>query len=388
MINHSQIKQKAQRRYQDFLRAYIENKNFFTLELPVGKTPQNYIKLRDKTTELLNNSKAKLGYGYSVELTIKNTHKYGQQSLPTKITIDSEIDYLKFINKISEFSKFKSNIELILSSVPQLEQWITKYPLKVINYANKWEDLLKVCRYFLANPNPDLYLRELPIAIHTKFIEENKKIVTLLLEAILPPQSIKPAEGKNHIFEQKFSLKYEEPLVRLRILDRRVKEENNSPVFDLLTPLSEFKQINLKASNCFITENKMNFLTLPNLKDSFAIWGGGYKTQILKSVNWLNTCKIFYWGDIDAHGLRILSQFRGYFPQTVSVMMDRDTYQEFKEFAVDIDPSEPEDLSNLSSEEYNSYSFVCRQGKRLEQEHISQDFAVKSLAKCLINSIG
>lgn len=388
MINPSQIKRKANHKYKDFLRASIENQIFFPLELPIGRVPQEYLQLRDELTQLLDNSKEKLGYGYSVELTSKNTRNNGQQSLPTKISIDSEVDYLKLLNKKLEFNKFKTNIQLILSSVPQLKQWIIKYPLKVIDYADRWEDLLKVCRYFLANSNSNLYLRELPITVHTKFIEENKAIITSLLETILPSEIIKVVDKKQkHIFEQKFSLKYEEPLVRLRILDRQVKEENNFPVLDLLTPLSEFEQINLKANNCFITENKMNFLTLPNLKDSFAIWGGGYRTQILKSVNWLNSCNIFYWGDIDAHGLKILAQFRGYFPQTISVMMNKITYKQFEQFAVDVEPLQPENLPNLNPEEYDLYLFASSKGKRLEQEHIEQNFAVEYLSNCLSSSV-
>ena len=329
MINPSQIKQKAQRKYKEFLQATIEQKKFFPLELPVGKIPQNYIELRDELTEIIDNSKETIGYGYSVELASKNTRKYGQQSLLTKISIDSEVDYLKLLNKKSEFNKFKTNVQLICFLIPQLKRWLLQHPQKVIEYSDIWKDLIKVCCYFLTNPNPNLYLRELPIAVHTKFIEENQAIITSLLEEILPLESIKTVDKKKkHIFEQKFLLKYEQPLVRLRILDRQVKEENNFPVLDLLTPLSEFEQIRLNVKNCFIPENKMNFLTLPDLNSSIAIWGSGYSIQMLKAVNWLSDLNIFYWGDIDTDGFKIFSQFRGYFSQTISVMMDWSTFKE------------------------------------------------------------
>ena len=386
MINPSQIKQKAERKYQQFLRSVIDQQNFFPLELPVGKIPQEYIPLRDEVTCLRDKSKTNLGYGYTVELKTKNTRHYGEQSLPTKISIDTEIDYLKLIKKQAEFSKFKTNIELIRLSVPQLEQWILNNPQKIVDYADKWEDLLKVCRYFQTNPRPNLYIRELPIEVHTKFIEDNKSIISSLLEAILPIEAIQPIDKqKKHIFEQKFSLKYEETLVRFRILDKHLQEQYHLPFSDLTVLLSEFAQINLKKYCCFITENKMNFLTLPNLKDSFAIWGGGYRTQILKSVIWLADCPIFYWGDIDADGFKILDQFRGYFPQTVSVMMNEDTFRAFEKFTVNVEQAEPENLSNLTTKEYTLYTKVCRGGKRLEQEHLCQDFAVKYLKDILLH---
>ena len=329
-------------------------------------------------------SLSQIGYGYTLELTPKNTRKWGLQSLPSKLTIDTREDYLKLLNKQTEFKKFQVNIKLIRSSISKLETWLYKNPQKVVANSDKWQDLLKVCLYFQNTPYPNLYLRELPIKVHTKFIEKTKTIINSLLEAILPVKSIQIAEkNSNHFFEQKFSLNYDEPLVRLRLLDKQLKEKYNFPVSDLLTPLSEFKQLNLKHHNFFITENKMNFLTLPNLQNSFAIWGSGYKTQILKSVDWLNFCDIFYWGDIDVDGFKILSQFRKYFPQTVSIMMNQDTFKSFEEFSVNIKNCEPENLSNLTIEEHTLYYFVSKSGKRLEQEHITQNFVVENLSRLL-----
>ena len=203
MINPSQIKQKAERKYKQFLKSIINQQYFFPLELPIGKIPKDYIQLRDEINYLFEKSQSNLGYGYTVELTTKNTQKYGEQSLPTKISIDTETDYLKLINKQAEVIKFQSNIELIRLSVPKLEQWMLNNPQKVIDYAEQWEDLLKVCRYFQSNPHPNLYIRELPIEVHTKFIEQNKSIITALLAAILPAKVIQPVDKQKNIFLNK-----------------------------------------------------------------------------------------------------------------------------------------------------------------------------------------
>ena len=384
MINPEKIKQIATRKYPEFLQSIIANQDFLPLNLPIGKVPKDYIQLRNEVNKLINKSKEKLGYGYTIELQIKNTHNYGHQSLPNKITINTKEDYLQFINKQAEFTKFKTNLELIRSSFPELETWILTNPQKIIKHAEQWQYLLKVSRYFKQNYYPNLYIRELPIEIHTKFIEDNKQIISSLLEAVFPIEAIQPVDKqKKHIFEQKFSLKYEEPLIRFRILDRQLQEQYRLPFSDLSVPLSEFAQINFKNHYCFITENKLNFLTLPNLNNSFAIWGSGYKIQSLTSVAWLNSCSIVYWGDMDADGFKILHQLRSYFPRTISVMMDENTFKAFEKFAVDIERSEPEKLANLTEEEYKLYSYVSHEGKRLEQEHISHDFAVKYLMSIL-----
>lgn len=382
MINPSEIKQKALRKYPEFLQAVIEDKNFFPLKFPVGKTSRNYIQLRGELNQLIESSKSQIGYGYTVELIIKNTQKLGKQSLPNRISIETESDYLKFLGKQTEFKKFQANIKLILFSIPQLEQWLRQNPTKVIDYADKWSDLLKVCLYFQNNNQPKLYLRELPIAVHTKFIEENKGVLSSLLEEILPFEAIQTVDKyKKHKFEQKFSLRYEEPTVRFRILDKQVKHKYHFPIFDLTTPLSEFEQINFQHLRCFITENKMNLLAFPSLVNSFTIWGGGYRTIMLKSTTWLSNCSIFYWGDIDADGFKILSQFRGYFPHTISIMMNEITFTTFEQFSVKVYPSQPENLLHLTKEEYRLYSLISKQGIRLEQEHISRDYVMEMLSK-------
>ena len=61
----------------------------------------------------------------------------------------------------------------------------------------------------------------------------------------------------------------------------------------------------------------------------------------------------------------------------------KNTFKAFEKFAVDIEQSEPEKLSNLTTEEYALYSYVSHYGKRLEQEHISQDLATQYLLNML-----
>ncbi len=386
MISPEQIQQKAERLYPSFLTSVITGDQFFPKKFEIGSRPKDFLDLREAVTLLISKSKQDLGYGYTVELETRNTHKYGQQSLPQRISIETEQDYLKLLKKEKEFSKFKTDLELIRSQVPELNHWVYQNPKKVIEYSDRWNDLLKVCQYFQRHPKPNLYIRELPIQIHTKFIEQNKGIIRNLLEAILPNELLLSVEDeKEDVFEKRFSLKYREPCIRLRILDQTLKAKYAFPVTDISTPISEFRQLNLNKHQFFITENLMNFLTLPNLENSFALFGSGYAIQILKSIKWLTSNPIFYWGDLDIDGFKILSQLRHYFPQATSIMMDLKTFETFQEFAVSVPESNPENLPNLTPEEQVLYSHLSLHGKRLEQEHISQDFANQYLQKLIYN---
>lgn len=117
----------------------------------------------------------------------------------------------------------------------------------------------------------------------------------------------------------------------------------------------------------------MPFLTLPSLDNSIAIFGSGYANQLLKNIAWLAKCPIFYWGDMDVDGFKILAQLRSHFPQTQSLMMNRQTYDAFQSFAVTVKPQVPEVLDCLSVPEQALCHYLAVQGLRLEQERIRQE---------------
>jgi hypothetical protein len=205
VINPIQIHQKADRLYPSFLRSIVTGENFFPLEFVVGSIPNDYLDLSVAVNLLIDKSKQQLGYGYTLELETRRMQKYGSQSLPKRIYIDSERDYLKLIKKEKEVVRFRLNIELIRSRVPALERWIQTYPLKIIEHSDQWNDLLKVCQYFQYTPKPNLYIRELPIQVHTKFIEQNQTVIRSLLEAIIPNEQLGSIDGeKEPIFEKRF----------------------------------------------------------------------------------------------------------------------------------------------------------------------------------------
>jgi len=130
----------------------------------------------------------------------------------------------------------------------------------------------------------------------------------------------------------------------------------------------------------------MNFLTLPQLDNTIGIFGSGYKVADLKNASWLADKRIFYWGDIDTHGLDILSQIRGYFKQTKAMMMDFETLNAFKDEWDSGQPINKEILPNLTSEEQMLFKFVRADNEntiRLEQEKITQDYVIKQFMKII-----
>jgi hypothetical protein len=380
MINPQGIKKKAVRLYNEYLTALLKSESFFPKEIPFGKvnSTDDYNIIKSEVKELINGSKDKLGYGYKVELARFNTRRYGLQSFPCRIYFENETDFLKFIKKEKEVSEFKISIFQIRERIPNLNDWINKNTSKVIDNIGKWNEMLKVCEYFQKNTKPNLYIRELPIEIHTKFIEENKGTLKQLLDFLLPNEAIRKDESE---FEKRFYLRYDEPLIRVRALDQSLLTKYNLSFSDFSIPIIIFNDLKLENGRFIITENKMNFLTLPYLKNTFGLFGGGFRIEILKQIDWLKKSDIIYWGDIDTQGFQILSQLRSYLPQTKSVMMDFETFNEFKDFTVTGTETNIDQLTNLTAEENQLFKYLLnlKEKNRLEQEKINHSFVVRKI---------
>ena len=384
MISPDEIKIKAERRYTPYLKSLMEGTVFEKILIPGDK---NYSKstqeFQKEIMALINHSKEKKGYGFSIDYQTVRTKSIGTQDLPVSIYFDSEKDFLKYLSKEKEVEQFKNDWQSIVSQFPELEMWGIKNPQKVIQHHKKWEDILKVCHYFKENPRPNLYIRELPIKVHTKFVEENKSIIRELLDIIIALHTDK----KENEFEKHFYLKYREPLVRFRILDVKISQSFFSGLDDISIPVNQFEKLALPLKRVIIVENKTTLyttLTLPGMNDSIAIFGSGYGVCNLKNVDWIKRMEVLYWGDLDAQGFEILSQVRGYFPHTKSILMDNATFDKYFEN----DLGTPSDIFaelHLNDQEKELYKLLKSNNWRLEQEKIPIEYVNENLLGTILS---
>lgn len=375
MIKATEILAKALKKYAHYLSALANGVPFERIVIPCDKKPSvDFKQYRLEYENIISKSKETKGYGYTISWCTITKKSIGQQDLPQEISFDTEVDYLKFLKKEKEVLQFKNNVCLIVSSFPELMGWIVKYPQRVIDNAGKWNDLMKVLAYFKSNPCPNLYIRELPIQVHTKFIETNKKVLKEMLDIVIAEHVL----FDESVFEKRYHLKYVEPLLRLRSLDDALSREFFSKISDVSFPISQICSLSLEIKNVFVVENQVNFLTFPKIPDSIVIWGHGYGVSCLKDIDFLKQANLYYWGDLDIQGFEILSQFRGYFPQTVSLLMDDQTFCKFYEGNHGVPNNVAVEL-NLTEEEYKLYNKIRSENLRLEQEKIPQQYLLETL---------
>jgi hypothetical protein len=167
--------------------------------------------------------------------------------------------------------------------------------------------------------------------------------------------------------------------IRFRALDSRLRLIANTDQADLKLDTDnfaklDFSQYPVPLKHVFITENEINFLTFPKVENALVIFGAGYGWDALAKAQWLHTCRLHYWGDLDTHGFAILHQLRQHFPQTQSLLMDQATLMQH-ESIWGVEPDQFKgDLTRLSAPENVVYNLLrdnrLRPNVRLEQEHI------------------
>ena len=201
-----------------------------------------------------------------------------------------------------------------------------------------------------------------------------------ILDFILP-ESEKNEEAA--CFEDRFHLKKPEPLIRIRILDGDYKI---SGLTDISLSPKDLQSLNLfkrGADIGIIIENLLNFLTFPKIKKGFCIWGKGKALSLLKTINWLSGISLYYWGDIDIEGFKMVDQLRHIFPHVRTFLMNKKTYEDHVGFAVKTKEQQPVDLIHLNDDENEMYRhlLVTPERNRLEQERISQTYLEQELLK-------
>lgn len=136
-------------------------------------------------------------------------------------------------------------------------------------------------------------------------------------------------------------------------------------LFQEILPSFDFSDL----KGTLIVENLELFYQLvPFSKKHLLIWGSGWKVASL--ISWASALPrpIYYWGDLDKDGYEIYGHIKSRFPNLQNLCMEMKTLEKNKSFLQKKDTylGPYAYVPDLQAE----YEFVCREGYRLEQEHL------------------
>jgi hypothetical protein len=362
------------------LAARLGSEPLFPLVLRLAKPTvrelgDNFAEARTWIRTLEEGSKGALGAGYEIGYAEINHRQLGANRVPQSLVVPSEADALALIGKRRQAELFDQLVRSTQETHPVLLSWVATHPLQLLDYADDWPRVLSVLSWFAAHPRPSIYARQIAVpGVHTKFLESRKRLLSELLDLVLPADAIDPQVSGAQAFEQRYGLVAKPALVRFRVLDRRLLLHG---LADVSTPVAEFARLDWPVQRVFITENEINGLAFPEAADSIVIFGLGYGLDRLGQIPWLRDKTILYWGDLDTHGFAILDSLRGVFPGARSFLMDRATLLSHRALWVREPERYDKPLSRLTAEESEVYDDLRfdRVGAqvRLEQERIAFD---------------
>ena len=323
---------------------------------------------------------------YRIEWRSVNHRVLGANRIPSAIWIDTLEQALGLIGKHRAAERFAGMVERTRETRAELIPWLAKRPLRALALAEEWPQLLAIVDWLSKHPRPEVYLRQVDLpGVHTKLIEGHRGVLAEFFDLVLPEEAIDATHTGAFGFCRRYGFLDKPARVRFRMLDPTVRLLPMASDQDITLAQAAFSSLAPPVATVFITENEINFLAFPNVRDSMVIFGAGYGFANLVAAHWLQEKNILYWGDIDTHGFAILNQLRGFFPHTVSFLMDRETLLAHRQFWGSEPQPQTGDLLRLTTEEQALYDQLRQHtwgvSVRLEQEKIGFRYLAAALQK-------
>lgn len=296
--------------------------------------------------------------------------------------VDRVEDAVLWLGKGQEAKAFAALVAVCQQQAPQLLPWLAKHPLKALALRRDFAKLLSVVAWLQARPLPGLYLRQMDLpGVHTKLVEGHQGVLGEWLALSLPPEARRP-QGKGFTERHGFLAKPER--IRFRSLDPACAPAPGWGGADVTLDANSFAALRPEVRRLWVIENETNFLAFPQVPGAWAVFGAGYGFEALAQAEWLRGCELWYWGDIDTHGLAMLDALRGHFPHLRSFLMDETTFQAASDFWGHEPSPTARALTRLTPAEQALHQGLLagRWGERLrlEQEHVAYGQVLQALA--------
>lgn len=378
MITPQEIAGKALRKYPEYLRSVIQGTSLFPLQIPADKKgATDFATLHKELEALISASKARTGYGYSLEYKRVLTRKHVEQDAISAIYFEREADYLKFLNKVAQAEEFKQTLTQLLQWRPAIKDWLLRQsPDVIFQYKDSWRSICSVVDYLLEHDVAGHYLRTIPVPVHTKFIQRFSAIIYSLLKFLHPERFTK----EDLTLDESLGLQKKPHLFMLRWLDKDYCQQFSAGMDIFGVTVEHLKGVSWPVRKIMLVENETNLFLLPAMPGSFGLACGGGALHLLKEIPLFNDSSLYYWGDLDEKGFVLLHDMRGYYPHVKSLLMEDEVvsfHQE--EMGKQPKPYRDHEMPALTAAERRAYVFLSAHQGRIEQEKLNQAFILAHL---------
>lgn len=314
-----------------------------------------------------------------LQWTQRRWRTLGTQRLPELLRVDSPRQVAEWLGEGERWERAARRQALLEQRWPVLKRRLGRLFAALAAYTDADVDrLVATLAWIERHPDSNLYLRQLPIpGLDTKWVEARKGVLAELLGHILA------RPGDTEDFHALCGLRRPSSLVRMRVLDPALRARLGG-IGDMAVPADELARLTIAPRHVVVVENLQTGLALGDLSGTVAFMGLGYGVDVLAGLPWVRDADCIYWGDIDTHGLAILSRLRSRLPAVRSVLMDEATLLAHRAFwTQETSQHAAQDPSHLLSTERALYQALkghaLGPSVRLEQERIGWTVAWDAL---------
>lgn len=380
LLRPEQVKDWLVRRYNSQHRAWLEGEGEWPLRVPLGIPSESDVATDVAAVRSWVDAWASWSGSGVLETEGRRWVRLGSQTLPAVVVLADAGEVAAWCGQERRWRRAVGRFQALRLRWPQLGGQLGLGRLfdVLADYGDAdFERLLEMVSWLLANPASGLYVRQLPVVgVDTKWLEKRTGLVTGLLGML------RGSEQAGDFFAAT-GLRRQAHRLRLRVLCPEMRRTLGG-LCDIEAPLNEVAALGLRPARVLVVENHECGESLPDMSGVVAFIGLGRAVTALATVPWAGGVPAVYWGDIDTHGLAILSSARAVLPGIRSVLMDRGTLETFKDLVVQ-EPAQATDagVSNLSEEERALFDGL-RGGSwgtkvRLEQERLPWPAALEAL---------
>lgn len=364
------LKSRFRRSKFEWLAQYVDDQTFVPLDYKLGVPTQREASIDIGELESWIHQWKALNIE-GVEVIWRTVHWSwlgGERLVPDRLSITSIDAFLKLMDPTQESLKLWRRAQARVTrmkslNLPNAARSMASLGLSLLDDDDdEFERVIAVGRWLLTHYPANCFVREIPVeGVDTKWLERHRRVVT----AIVTSESERFFTAP-YLLET-WGFKKVPSTVRVRHAHCFIPEIPPEELVQL--PASILSKRKPKA--VVIVENLQTGLSIEVPEDVPIFMGLGFGLEALKEVPWLKMVPIFYFGDLDVHGLAILSALREQFKQSKSFLMDSETFEKWERFAIE-DPTKniPLLLPNLSDSERDLFERLVTNRLRLEQERI------------------
>lgn len=309
-------------------------------------------------------------YGKVITANKRSVMNSRQSDFPVRVEFADAEAVLRYLGEGKLCNLLQEKCRKISRDFPQLAELCVKNRELILTEENMAESIWQLASYLSGNYRTDCYLRELDIPyVDTKFIERHNKLVVKVFVALHDDVKV---SGWEALCDYLHWQKVPEPNIYVRSLD---KHKTIGGLQEMKVTAAQLALLKVPFSKVIITENRLNGYVFPEVADGLIIFGAGNGVVANElTIPWLEKQQhLWYWGDMDREGFRILSRVREKCPQVRSFLMNRELAEKYPHFMTSDTSCLGDMPGNLTGQEQAGWEYLAglpEQVNRLEQEKI------------------